>query len=83
MRERRDRAAAGVPGGRQGTRPVAGRAGGGPLQVVLGEISRYLSVLVLIRVTAEITATVLVTAVLVHWIAHAPDWRAYLIALPS
>jgi CBS domain containing-hemolysin-like protein len=57
-----------------------GEAGGGPLQVVLGEISRYLSVLVLIRVAAEITATVLVTAVLVHWIAHAPDWRAYLIA---
>jgi CBS domain containing-hemolysin-like protein len=54
--------------------------GGGPLQVVLGEISRYLLVLVLVRVAAEITATVLVTAVLVHWIAHAPDWRAYLIA---
>jgi CBS domain containing-hemolysin-like protein len=54
--------------------------GGGPLQVVLGEISRYLSVLVLIRVAAEITATVLVTAVLVHWIARAADWRAYLIA---
>jgi CBS domain containing-hemolysin-like protein len=55
-------------------------AGGGPLQVVLGEISRYLLVLVLVRVAAEITATVLVTAVLVKWIAHAPDWRAYLIA---
>jgi CBS domain containing-hemolysin-like protein len=54
--------------------------GGGPLQVVLGEISRYLSVLVLIRVAAEVTATVAVTAVLVHWIARAPDWRAYLIA---
>ncbi len=50
---------------------------GGPLAVVLGEISRYLSVLVLLRVAAEITATVLVTAVLVNWIA--PDWRAYLI----
>jgi CBS domain containing-hemolysin-like protein len=53
-------------------------ADGGPLAVVLGEISRYLSVLVLIRVAAEIGATVLVTAVLVRWIA--PDWRAYLIA---
>jgi CBS domain containing-hemolysin-like protein len=52
---------------------------GGPLQAVLGEISRYLSVLVLVRVAAEVTATVLVTAVLVHWIAAAPDWRAYLI----
>jgi CBS domain containing-hemolysin-like protein len=50
---------------------------GGPLAVVLGEISRYLSVLVLLRVAAEITATVLVTAVLAQWIA--PDWRAYLI----
>jgi len=57
-----------------------GEGGGGALQVVLGEISRYLSVLVLIRVAAEITATVLVTAVLVHGISHAPDWRAYLIA---
>jgi CBS domain containing-hemolysin-like protein len=53
---------------------------GGTLQVVLGEVSRYLSVLVLIRVAAEIAATVLVTAVLVHWIARVADWRAYLIA---
>ncbi|MGH3273544.1 MAG: hemolysin family protein, partial [Streptosporangiaceae bacterium] len=51
---------------------------GGPLRTVLGEISRYLSVLVLGRLTAEITATVLVVVVLVHWIA--PDWRAYLIS---
>ncbi len=39
--------------------------------------SRYMSVLVLIRVVGQITATVLVAAVLVHWIA--PDWRAFLI----
>jgi CBS domain containing-hemolysin-like protein len=52
--------------------------GGGPLQAVLTEISRYLSVLVLVRVAGEIAATVLVTAVLVHWIA--PDYRAYLIS---
>jgi CBS domain containing-hemolysin-like protein len=49
-----------------------------PLQAVLAEVSRYLSVLVLIRVTGEIAATVLLTAALVHWIA--PDWRAFLIA---
>jgi len=52
--------------------------GAAPLQAVLGEISRYLSVLVLVRVAGEVSATVLVTAVLVHWIA--PDWRAFLIA---
>jgi CBS domain containing-hemolysin-like protein len=51
--------------------------GTGPLPAVLAEISRYMSVLVLIRVVGQITATVLVAAVLVHWIA--PDWRAYLI----
>jgi CBS domain containing-hemolysin-like protein len=49
-----------------------------PLQAVLAEISRYMAVLVLVRVASEISATVLVTAVLVHWIA--PDWRAFLIA---
>jgi CBS domain containing-hemolysin-like protein len=57
-----------------------GRSPGGraaPLQAVLTEISRYLSVLVLVRVAGEISATVLVAAVLVHWIA--PDWRAFLI----
>jgi CBS domain containing-hemolysin-like protein len=52
--------------------------GAGPLQAVLTEISRYLSVLVLVRVAGEIAATVLVTAVLVRWIA--PDYRAYLIS---
>ena len=52
--------------------------GAGPLQAVLTEISRYLSVLVLVRVAGEIAATVLVTAVLVQRIA--PDYRAYLIS---
>jgi CBS domain containing-hemolysin-like protein len=52
--------------------------GAAPLQAVLAEISRYLSVLVLVRVAGEVSATVLVTAVLVHWIA--PDWRAFLVA---
>jgi CBS domain containing-hemolysin-like protein len=52
--------------------------GAAPLQAVLTEISRYMSVLVLIRVAGEISATVLVTAVLVRWIT--PDWWAFLIA---
>jgi CBS domain containing-hemolysin-like protein len=52
--------------------------GAGPLQAVLTEISRYFSVLVLVRVAGEIAATVLVTAVLVQRIA--PDYRAYLIS---
>jgi CBS domain containing-hemolysin-like protein len=49
-----------------------------PLQAALAEISRYMSVLVLIRVVSEISATVLVTAVLVRWIA--PNWWAFLVA---
>ncbi|HEY1618480.1 MAG TPA: hemolysin family protein [Streptosporangiaceae bacterium] len=52
--------------------------GGGPLQAVLAEISRYLVVLALVRVAGEISATVLITAVLVRWIT--PDWWAFLIA---
>jgi CBS domain containing-hemolysin-like protein len=51
--------------------------GAPPLQVVIADVSRYLLVLVLVRVAGEVSATVLVAAVLVHWIA--PDWRAFLI----
>ena len=36
-----------------------------PLQTVLGDAPRYLSVVLLVRVAAEISAAVLVTAVLV------------------
>ncbi len=53
-------------------------ADGGPLQAVLAEVSRYLVVLALVRVAGEISATVLVTAVLVRWIT--PDWWAFLVA---
>jgi len=52
--------------------------GAGPLQAVLTEISRYLSVLVLVRVAGEIGATVLVAALLVGQMGS--DYRAYLIA---
>jgi CBS domain containing-hemolysin-like protein len=50
-----------------------------PLQAVLAEVPRYLSVLSLARVTAEAAATVLVTAVLLDVIG--PGWRAFAIAV--
>ena len=48
-----------------------------PLQAVLADVPRYLSVVLLIRVAAEICAAVAVTAVLVTWLGI--DWRAFLI----
>jgi CBS domain containing-hemolysin-like protein len=52
--------------------------GSSPLQAVLAEVPRYLSVLSLARVAAETGATVLVTVVLLHVIG--PGWRAFAIA---
>jgi len=52
--------------------------GASPLQAVLGEVPRYLSVLSLARVAGEAGATVLVTVVLLHVIG--PGWRAFAIA---
>jgi CBS domain containing-hemolysin-like protein len=46
-----------------------------PLQAVLAEVPRYLFVLLLARVAAEVSSTVLVTVVLLHWIG--PGWRAF------
>jgi CBS domain containing-hemolysin-like protein len=46
-----------------------------PLQAVLAELPRYLVVLLLARVAAEISATVLLAVVLLHWIGN--DWRAF------
>jgi CBS domain containing-hemolysin-like protein len=51
--------------------------GATPLQVVLADVTRYLSVLLLARIAAELSATVLVTVVLLHWLG--PGWRAFLI----
>lgn len=51
--------------------------GGEPLQAVLADVPSYLSVLLLVRVAAEIGATVLVAAVLTTWLGV--DWRAFLI----
>jgi CBS domain containing-hemolysin-like protein len=59
-----------------GRRPAA--EGSSPLQSVLAEVPRYLSVLSLARVAAEAGATVLVTVVLLHVIG--PGWRAFAIA---
>jgi CBS domain containing-hemolysin-like protein len=65
---------------RAGAKEIGRSPGGGPapLQSVLAEISRYLSVLVLVRVAGQVLATVLVTWVLVNRIGL--DWRAFLIA---
>src|SRR5258708_37930346 len=51
--------------------------GSTPLQIVLADVSRYLSVLLLVRIAAELSATVLVIAVLLHWLGH--GWRAFVI----
>ena len=48
-----------------------------PLQAALADVPRYLSVVLLIRVAAEICAAVLVTAVLVTWLGI--NWNAFLI----
>ncbi|HEY7012153.1 MAG TPA: hemolysin family protein [Streptosporangiaceae bacterium] len=51
--------------------------GSTPLQYVLADVPRYLSVLMLTRIAAELSATVMVVAVLLDWLGH--GWRAYLI----
>jgi CBS domain containing-hemolysin-like protein len=49
-----------------------------PLQAVLTEAPRYLSVVLLARVAAEISSAVVVTAVLVDWLGF--GWRAFVIS---
>jgi CBS domain containing-hemolysin-like protein len=49
-----------------------------PLQAVLAEVPSNVSVLLLARVAAEISATVLMAVVLLHWIGN--DWRAFVTA---
>jgi len=51
--------------------------GSTPLQVVLADVQRYLSVLVLVRIAAGLSATMLVVAVLLHWLGH--GWRAFVV----
>src|SRR5689334_8429058 len=57
-----------------------GRSAGeaaGPLQAVRADAPRYLSIVLLARVAAEISSAVLVTAVLVHWFGV--SWKAFVI----
>ncbi len=64
---------------RAGARELGRSAGEAvePLQAVLTDVPRYLSVLLFTRVAAEICAAVAVTAVLVTWLGV--GWRAFLI----
>ncbi len=62
--------------------PGRGRAGSGRraatrLQAVLADPSRYLAVLVLARVSAEVAAVVVMAAPLVHWLGT--GWRSFLL----
>jgi CBS domain containing-hemolysin-like protein len=64
---------------RAGAKELGRGAGEGstPLQAVLADVSLYLSVLLLVRIASEISATVLVLFVLLHWLGH--GWRAFVI----
>jgi len=64
---------------RAGAKELGRGAGQGarPLQVVLTDVSRYLAVLLAARIAAQLSATVLVAAVLLHWLGH--GYRAFLI----
>jgi CBS domain containing-hemolysin-like protein len=56
----------------------SGRGGLAQAEAVLAEGPRYLNILLLLRITAETAATVLLTVALVHWLGS--GWRAFLIA---
>src|SRR6266567_4341718 len=57
---------------------TSGREASPPLQAVLAEVPKYIAVLLLARVAAELGATLLVTWVLMHW--SGPTWRPFLVA---
>src|SRR6266702_5172490 len=57
---------------------TSGREASAPLKAVLAEVPKYIAVLLLARVAAEICATLLVTWVLLHW--SGPAWRPFLVA---
>jgi CBS domain containing-hemolysin-like protein len=48
-----------------------------PLQAVLAEVPKYIAVLLLARVAAELGATVLMAAALVYWLGF--GWQAFLL----
>jgi len=56
----------------------SGRSGEAQAEAVLAEGPRYLNMLLMLRITAETGATVLLTVALVHWLGS--GWRAFLIA---
>ncbi|EHK86130.1 hemolysin family protein [Saccharomonospora azurea] len=56
----------------------AGRFGSRQLIQVIGERTRHLNLLLLLRMGCELTATVLVTVVLLRWVE--PEWLAVLLA---
>ena len=51
--------------------------GARPLQAVLSEVPKYVAVLLLTRVAAEIAATLFVASAVLHWAG--PAWKAFLI----
>jgi CBS domain containing-hemolysin-like protein len=65
---------------RIGAQELARTGSRGPAQIeeVLAEGPRYLNSLLLLRVTAETAATVLLTVAFVHWLGS--GWRAFLFA---
>jgi CBS domain containing-hemolysin-like protein len=65
---------------RAGAKELAASAGeaSSALQAVLAEVPKYLAVLLLARVAAEIAATLLVTAVFVHSLGY--RWQAFVSA---
>jgi CBS domain containing-hemolysin-like protein len=62
---------------RAGAKELGRGEGSTPLQVALADVSRYLSVLLLVRIAAELSATILVNVVLLHWLGR--GWRAFVI----
>src|SRR5579859_30533 len=57
---------------------TSGREASAPLQAVLAEVPKYVAVLLLARVAAELGATLMVTWVLLRW--SGPAWRPFLVA---
>src|SRR5215831_2188576 len=57
---------------------TSGNQAPAPLQAVLAEVPKYVAVLLLARVAAEVGATLLVTWALLHW--SGPTWRPFLVA---
>src|ERR1035441_5650968 len=63
--------------GAHGRAPNGDRDAFSRLQAILAEPSRYLSILLLVRVACETSATLLMAAALLHWLGY--GWRTFLI----